>query len=304
MTYYFEHNNNNKFYVEWEPCEYIPLNIKDAWEYRARKLYKENDKLILGLSSGVDSQAILYSFLSQDIPIKTAFFHMKGYNDNEFDQLKELEYKMNFKTTFVLDCDPNEVKDKVIEESRKNGHTPYDPFMKKHFIKRLPEDHTFIYGYNGPNIYVKNGIRYLIDCPGDLSVLRTGAFKNEGRIAPVINWEHDSVIMYSILTDQYVNNFMTAFEYYSNIDADAGDDRIPWFGYWDTYIKCLVYANQWGDNLIYFPKLSGLEKVDYIMNGPIFDYRLNLVVIKQDELLEFFKSNNSRKRFYATYRLQ
>jgi hypothetical protein len=303
MTNYFGYENG-KFYVEWESCEYIPLSIRDAWEYRARELFKKNPNLILGLSSGVDSQAILFSFLSQGIPIKTAFFHMKGYNDEELEQLRELEEKMNFKTTFILDCDPFEIKDEVIEESKKLGHTPYDPFMKKHFIKRLPEDHTFIYGYNGPNVYVKNGKRYLIDCPGDLSILRTGAFNFENRIAPVVNWEHDSVIMYSVLTDQYVDRLMTAFDYYSNIDADAGDDRIPWYGYWDTYIKCMVYSNHWGDELIYFSKLSGLEKIDYIMNGPIFNYKDNLVVINQDELLTFFKSKESRKRFYATFRLQ
>jgi hypothetical protein len=302
MTVNYCGYDNEKFFVEWSPCDYLPLNVRDAWEYRARELYKQYPNLILGISSGVDCQAILYSFLIQDIPIKTAFFYMKGYNDEEFEQLKQLEQKMNFETTFVIECDPMIVKDAVIAESKKNGHTPYDPFMKKHFINMLPADYAFIYGYNGPNIYVKNGVRYLIECPGDLSVLRTGVFKYNERA--VVNWEHDSAIMYSILTNEYVNRLMTAFDYYSNIDSENGDDRIPWYGYWDTYIKCMVYASQWGDSLIYFPKLSGLEKIDYIMHGPLFNYRDNLVVIKQQELLDFFKSKEQRKRFYATYRLQ
>jgi hypothetical protein len=291
---------SEKFYIEWSPCNYIPKNFRDAWEYRAREIYKDFNKIILGVSSGLDSQIALYSFLNQKIPIKTAFFYMRGYNDSELLNLKILENKFNFLTDYIIEIDPLECKDDIINESIANGNVPYDTFLKKKFIQSLPDDYAFVYGSNGPNLFVRNNSWYVIDCPGDFAILLANAFRPGERKSPIVIWEHSSEIMYGFLKESYVISLMNTFSYQREIDKNLGNEKLPFYGYWDVYVKPFVYAKYWEDKLIYFPKNMGVEKIDYIMTGPNFNYYNNLVIMKYNELISLFEDFGSeRKRFYA-----
>jgi hypothetical protein len=293
--------DNDRFYIEWKSCNYIPSSIRDAWEYRARELHSQyKDKIIIGMSSGLDCQAVLYSFLVQNIPVKTAFFYMKGYNDFEYENLKILEKKFHFKINFLIEIDPNEVREEVIAEAELNNNPQRDPYLKKRFIKRLPNDHAFVYGNNGPNLFVQNDTWVTVDCPGDFGVLLASKFNTNERTGPIVIWEYSSEIAYAVLKDEYVKSLLTSFSYYRELDKDQGINKIPFYGYWDVYVKPFVYAKHWKDDLIYFPKYMGVEKIDYIMESPLFDYSTQLVVMKYNDLINLFESKTqTKKRYYG-----
>jgi len=291
---------DGRFFIEWAPCKYIPKNFRDAWHFRAREIYDQNNRIILGISSGLDSQIALRAFLDQGIPIKTAFCYKKGYNDLELDQLRLLESKFHFSTDFVIEIDPIEYKEEIVHLSQSYGNIPYDTFLKKKFIELLPTDHSFVYGSNGPNLFVKNDTWYVIDCPGDFAILLSDVFKEGERESPIIIWEHSSEVMYSFLKEDYVISLLTTFGYQRDLDKNLGRPRLPFYGYWDVYVKPFVYSRYWEDQLMYFPKYMGVENIEYIMQGPKFNYENNLVVMKYDELISLFENSSyPGKKFYA-----
>ena len=106
---------NNLFYVDYSSCGGVDT-VKVECEKRAQELIKSNRPLLLGLSSGLDSQVVLHSFYSQGFKIDCSFLHLPGYNDNELAQVLLLEKKYGFKS-IVVELDPMSIKDVVVEES-------------------------------------------------------------------------------------------------------------------------------------------------------------------------------------------
>jgi hypothetical protein len=88
MNFGFE---NNKFYVDIPPCKRAPGTMRKESDRRALEIAEAGSKLMLCMSSGVDSQAVLHSFYEQGIPIECVYFYMPGHNDVEYAQLKEVE---------------------------------------------------------------------------------------------------------------------------------------------------------------------------------------------------------------------
>ena len=90
------------FYIEYDQCQWEVGNLREEYNRRARDIIALGDKLILGISSGVDSQAALRSFMDQGIKIETAFLYMPGYNDIEFNNLKKLTIRIFYHLSYLF----------------------------------------------------------------------------------------------------------------------------------------------------------------------------------------------------------
>ena len=58
------------FYAEYESCRWPVGTIRQECDRRAVDIAKHSNKIVLGMSSGLDSQIVLLSFLQQHIPIE------------------------------------------------------------------------------------------------------------------------------------------------------------------------------------------------------------------------------------------
>jgi len=70
MKYGFD---NGKFYIDYQSCMNGHGNMREESDRRAVEIAEQGNKCMLGLSGGLDSQSVLHSFVTQDIPLETAF---------------------------------------------------------------------------------------------------------------------------------------------------------------------------------------------------------------------------------------
>lgn len=288
---------SNRFWIDFPSCSRDALDIRQESEIRAKELWNSGKKLLLGLSTGLDSQIVLHSFYSQGFNVDCAFLY-NTFNDTELKQLRILERKYNFKAT-IIEVDPIKNKEKFMELSEEIGIPP-NQILQREFLSKLPTDVDFIQGLEGPNFTKVNGKFFFFESYNSFEKCRLRGFSTLQREGSVISWERTPEFILSILKDEYVQSFLTSFEYtihnqlfYENNEKIRFQDR------WDLYIKPMMYSKYWGKELEYFPKYQGPEGIDYIINGPKHQYYKNASMIPLDELINHLESKNNKiQRFW------
>lgn len=286
------------FSVTLTGCKRPIGNLREECEQKARDLYAENNKIMLGLSGGLDCQVILHSFVSQNIPIRCAFMYLTGCNDFELDNVRFLEKKYNL-DLIIIELDPDELKDKLLKEYEETGIPPYQ-LMHKYFLSLLPEEYTFIQGLDGPDM-VKgkdNSNWYIMQTANSFVNSRVRAMEMLDRSGRIISWEKSSEVFLSIITDDIFTAYMCAHNNIVNNGLFYQDNKaIPLIDHFDLYIKPFMYGKYWKDELTYFSKYQGPEEVDWIMAKRWHHYEKNVVFIPYKEAIEILSSNGSEKVF-------
>ena len=288
----------NKFFVEYTSCSRPVNNIRTEFDQRARDLFSYNKNLILGISSGLDSQAVMHSFCSQGLDIKYAFLYMPGYNDFEFNNLKILAKKYSIEP-IIIEMHPNEMQSSLMQEYETTGVLPSHAMQAK-FLEMLPTDYDIIQGIHGPDFLFSKNNWYLLETANSIEISRLRAFQQVERTGKIIGWERTAEITASLLTDDVVTSFMFSYSYISGHDLIyKNGTEIPIIDYWDLYIKPFIYGKYWKDELEYFPKRTGFESLDWIENGPRHDYRKNLIKVPYQKLVDHLTAiNGETLKFY------
>lgn len=275
------------FYIEYDPCRWVVGNLRDEYNRRAKDIISLSDKLILGISSGVDSQAALRSFMDQGIDIETAFMYMPGYNDNEYKNLKELERAWQFKS-HIIDINPMSCKDEIIEISNQLNIPPFQILHRK-FLSQLP-DVNFLQGGDGPFITFVKSIAHFYEGCNTYEMSRKRAGETLGRTAEYLLFDKTSEIVLSAINDEIMTAFINAHGLYTK----QGIRNIDW---WDVFIKPMYYGKYWGKDLMYFPKFAGAENIDYVMQGPEHNYRKDHILVPVDKLINDLQTTGGK--YYA-----
>lgn len=292
--------DKEKFFVEYGPASRPVGNFRQEFERRAVDLYERFPNLLLGLSSGIDSQAVLHSFYFQGMDIECAFLYHPGFNDTEYQQLKIIEKKYNIKSN-IVEIDPIKNKDEIVDLHQKL-QLPLNQIIHRKFLSMLPEDKNFIQGFPGPDFYLKNNKWYWLETANSWDISRLRSLLTLERTGNIIGFERTSEILLSLLTDETVKSYLYSFEYIKQNGLALKDGSAISFSYhWDLYIKPFFYGRLWKDELEYFPKYQGCENIDYIINGPKNQYLKNLVAIPYNDLIDFLKSTDSEKRRFYEY---
>jgi hypothetical protein len=289
---------NEKFYVEHKSPTRPVGNLREEFDLRAVELYNSRPKLMLGLSAGLDSQAVMHSFFTQGIKLECAFLYHPGYNDFEYNNLQILEKKYGFKAN-IIDIDPIKCKDEIMSLHDEIGLPPYQ-IMHRKFLSMLPADADIVQGIHGPDLAFHNNKWYCLETANSFEVARLRSFQTLNRTGEVIGWERTGEIHLSILNDDIIKSFIYSYPYISKNGLIYEDgSKIPNIDFWDLYIKPFVYGKYWKDELEYFPKYMGPENIEYIMKGPKHAYMSTLVAIPYDQLVSHLKSGTGEvARFY------
>jgi len=290
---------NNIFSVTLQGTDRPIGNIRQECEQKARTLYKENNKIMLALSGGLDCQVVLHSFVSQSIPIKCAFLYLKDCNNFELNSVKVLEKKYDLDLT-IIELNPDELKDSVMKEYAITGIPPYQ-LMHKHFLTLLPPEYTFIQGLDGPDL-VKRKIDekwYIIQTANSFVNSRVRGLEMIDRPGKIVSWEKSTEIFYSIITDDVVTSYMYAHNNIVNNGLSYENDKaIPLIDHYDLYIKPIMYGKYWKDELEYFSKYQGPEEVPWIMCQKWHHYDKNVVYIPYNEAIDIMSTVNKVKTYY------
>jgi hypothetical protein len=193
--------DNGQVYFEYEACRWDVGNIREECDRRAVDIANFGNKVMLGMSSGVDSQIVLLSFLEQNIPIECVFMYLPGHNEYEYANLKILEKAWGFKAQ-IIDFDPMKIKDELMAEALELDIPPYQ-LMHKKMLSMLPESYDYLEGVSGPFIPFKNDKPYYFEGYHSYEVSRHRGFNTLNRTGRNILYDRNSEFILSILEKKY-----------------------------------------------------------------------------------------------------
>jgi len=284
---------DNNFVLYINSASNTNHNFYEACMYRAKEIYDNTKNPVIGFSGGLDSQLVLNCLYAQGLKIDCVFRYFKGYNDFELNNLRILEKKYGFKTT-IIEIDPAEIKDEIMEEYHKTLILPNQLIYKK-FVSLLPDDLDILQGLEGPNIFKHKETLYYLESYNSFEFARRQGVDSLNRKGKFISFEKNSNVLLSILNEDIYQTFMHAYDYFDAPPFLKDDTYL--IDYWDLYVKVYLYHKYWKDELIYFPKYQGPEGIDWIMNGPKMTYRKQMVAVSISSLIDLMSSNQGYKKY-------
>jgi hypothetical protein len=303
MNYGFE---NNQFYVEFPALTRVPGNMREESDRRAIELAETGSKLILSMSSGVDSQSVLHSFYTQGIPIECVFYYMPGYNEVEYQQLQLVKKKYPIKIN-IIDLDPIRYEEQVMLTAKETLIHPIQ-LMQSIFTKLLPDDADIIQMIHDPYVHITKAEKFYFYqgyCSPEVARIRSmELLKRKGKYIP---YGDPSEFLYSILNDDVYKAVMYTHQYFDNNGVHKENFHLDSVDRWDYYIKPVIYGKYWKDELIYFPKYGGWEDVPFMKNEPsnpelklhnLPNYRIKPVLIPYFEFIKELETAKQPLRYY------
>lgn len=288
---------DDKFYVDFAPSSRPWTNMREETELRAEEIYTQNNKILLSLSAGIDSQSVLHSFHLKSIPFEAVFLYLPGYNDTELSNVQVLERKYGFKTQ-IVDIDPLARKEEIEHESDVLDCNPL-AVLHKLFLSHLPKDYDFIQMAHDPFVFINpTGQKKYVQSYYDMEISKMRAFASLNRAGRNIMYGSTSEFLLSIIGDDIYRAAISSHQYFDGNGLIKEGALLTTVDRYDYYIKPLLYGKYWGTDLIYFPKYVGIEKIEFL--NFISDFRkLNrCVTIAYDEFLTHLRSGKSTKRYY------
>jgi hypothetical protein len=295
MIYGFE---NNKFYINFYPCQRKHGNMREETDARALELAESGSKFILSFSGGIDSQAVLHSFYKYNIPLETAFLYLPKYNDQEYEQVKILDKKYNRKT-WIIDLDPIAIKKEILAISEKLDITAKNNILQRKFLSLLPDNYDFIQMVHDPYVLPLKNNSYYIQSYYMPEISRQRALDSLERNGKNIFYGDTTEFLMSIIDDEIFKSAIISFQYYDGNGLNHPNKNLKTVDRWDFYIKPLIYAKYWGNELIYFPKFAGFENIDYLHGNIHMQTRKHMIAVDYKEFLDFNNDIGSEpKRFF------
>ena len=284
-------DNNDKFYVEYTSCSEPIGNVRQEMEKSCIKL-ASNGKILISLTSGLDSQVLLHTFHTLGLPYECAFMYHPGFNDFEYNNIKILEKKYDFKC-IIVEIDPHTIKEEIEALAIETG-IPAEHHMMKKFLAQLPEDMDFLQGIESFDFVFKQGKAYCMESWTAIEVASQRALKQVERSGKIVCIDRRATFnnfALAYLSDPVVTGYINGLEYIKGnglVDKDTGEAP-PLIFSWEYYVKPIIYGMYWGKELEIFPKYVSCEKVDFIMNPSDIrlrhNYKNKCVFIERDALI-------------------
>jgi len=295
---------NDKFFLDFKSCVRSHGNMREESDRRAIELAEVGGKYLLCLSGGLDSQSVLHSFYTQDIPLDTVFLYLPNYNDNEYSQVKFLDKKYGIKTQ-IVDLDPYECKDEILKISQESNVPSLLTVLQSKFVSLLPDNADIIQMVHDPFVYISPTHQFYYYQGFYLpEISRERAFSFLKRKGRHIMYGNTAEFLLSIISDDIFVAALHSSEYFDGNGLHKDICQLKTFDRWDYYIKPLLYGKYWKDELTYFPKFAGRENIEYF-NVKSIDVRNHAVAIPYEEIVNFLKTPGGIiKRYYENVPLK
>lgn len=283
---------SGKFYVEHTSCTREVGSLREESDRRAREIYAKNNKVMLCLSSGLDSQLALHSFMSQGIPLECSFLRLDGFNDNEYENLKVLEKKWGFKAN-VVNINPNSRKEELLAMAeQQDAHANH--CLQKLFVSQLPSDYDVVQVLHDPWLITRRDTakHFIFHGYYDPEIARYRTLKSIDRDGDIVMFGDSSEYFLSSINDDLFHNFLQSWIYYDGNGLLQYDLKLNDVLRYEYYIKPMLYAKHWKNELIYFPKFSGYENIDWLFKKVRTIRREKMCFAEYHSLINHLKSIN------------
>lgn len=282
MKYFYE---NNIFSILIPGLRRDIGNIREETELKAREISKIYNKVLISMSSGLDCQTILHSFASQNLGFECSFLHLVGYNDEEFNQLKILESKYGFRS-IIIQIDPYKIKNRIFHEST-TFNIQKNQILQKIYLEHLPEDYYFLQRFE-PYVHITGSGKFMYyQGLHTVETSRHRAFSLVDRSGGFEFIDGNSEFLYSLLSDESYLATLYSAKYFKDTFMTKYRISISNYDLWDHFIKPVIYGKYWKNELEYFPKYSGIEKIDFLTEQS--DFTKHAVLISLPTLLDNMK---------------
>lgn len=290
-------NEQGKFFVEYTACERPIGNVREEMERACQRLANEG-RVMISLSSGVDSQILLHTFHSLGLPYEAAFMHHPGYNDTELGQIRTLEQKYNFTAT-VIAVDPDQHREEVEALAIETG-LPAEHHLMKKFVAQLPEDRDILQGIESYDFVFKNGRCYCMESWTAIEIASQRALQElprSGKIVAIDRRAPFNEFALAYLADSTVTGYLNALPYIRGnglVEKETGEPP-PLIFSWEYYVKPIILGKYWRrGELEFFPKYVSPEKISWIMNPQDsrmrHNYKNKCVYVERGELIKLLSN--------------
>jgi hypothetical protein len=262
MTYGFD---NDIFYIDMPTISRPVINMREENDKRALEIAHMSNKIYLGMSTGVDSQAMLHAFRTQDIPVECVFMYLPGYNDVEYNRIPLVEQRWGI-SIHILDMDVMKLEPEIINYANKERMSPIT-VVHRLFAQMLPDDVDLVQMIHDPFVYVSTKKElYYYQRYNSPEFSRPRAIEDLGRSGKFIAYGDTIEFLYSILNDDTFKGAFYANEYFdgNGLIKPGVDIHLQTSDRWDYYIKPIIYGKYWRDELLYFPKFGGWENIPFM----------------------------------------
>ncbi len=286
-----------KFFVEYTACERPIGNVREEMEKACRRLADEG-RILISLSSGVDSQILLHTFHSLGLPYECAFMHHPGYNDIELSQIRKLEQKYKFSATVVA-VDPDQHREEVEALAIETG-IPAEHHLMKKFVAQLPEDRDILQGIESYDFVFKDGRCYCMESWTAIEIASQRALQElprSGKIVAIDRRAPFNEFALAYLADSTVTGYLNALPYIRGnglVEKETGEAP-PLIFSWEYYVKPIILGKFWRrGELEFFPKYVSPERISWIMDPSDtrlrHNYKNNCVYIERGELIKLLSN--------------
>jgi hypothetical protein len=289
--------HDDRFYFEWQQLQRPWGNMREESEHRARELYGLNPKILLSVSSGIDSQSMIHSFITQAIPFTAVFMFMPNYNNQELKNLRVLEQRWGFRSEIVT-IDPIAQREAIERVSAELNAHPI-AILHQLFLDQLPRDHDFVQMTHDPFVYVSStGRRYYLQSYHDMPTTKQRVFDLVDREGCYRSYGDTTEFLLSIIDDPIYRAAITAHSYYDHNGLTKPKTKLTLSDRYDYYIKPLLYGRYWGDELVYFGKRHGAEEIPYLSDADHDDFRKLGILVPVEEFVRDLKTSTRPVRYY------
>lgn len=253
----------NKYRANFSAPESV-TDIKTTVENIVAEYSKKYPRITLGISSGLDSQILINSFASQGIEFNAAFLYMPGYNDIELNNIALLEKQWNFTANIVeIDLHKNRQGQLFLEQYQQTGMFP-DYQVYRYFVSLLPKTDAFMTGPTSP-VVVRRTVNskqkfYYIDSKYLSHRLRARVASES---MPALNISDDFRFITSVINNLLFDSLLNSYNYVQGNRLSKNKEIIPDTLLYHNFVRPTVYANLWGNELLYLPSVDFLGKVDW-----------------------------------------
>jgi hypothetical protein len=301
MKYGFE---DGKFYLEITSKTRPVGNLREECELRAREIAATSSKIMVSFSGGIDSQCMLHSFYTQNIPIETVLMYLPGYNDVEYKQVQALDKKYGMRT-HIIDINPLDYQDEFARQAIELDMPNKNTLLQRKFLTLVPDDYDFIQNQGpDPLVYINpfHGQSSYFNGYYSDNIGRDRIFKTVNRKGKVIFWGESDEYLLTTLNDDVHRAAIDSAKYFDENGATVPGRNLKVHDRWDYYIKPLVIGKYWKKELTYYPKFSGFENIEFIKEKIGLKARHHAVVIPYYKLIEFLDTESGiTRRFYENH---
>lgn len=258
-------------------------------------LLKSKGPLYVSFSSGIDSQLIARCFIDQHVDAEYVFLYSEGYNDIEYEHVKQCEKFFGIKVN-VFNIDINKFKDEWILRSRHENPPRMHHYQFEYLSKILPEKYPIVFqGANEPAIVGTGKKVSIYHNYYDGMHVR---MKMMSKYREVIDFPFSPECVASYYTDNIVKGFAHSMKYLNDNKLSRNNSPIGKMDHFEYFCKPILKGFYFKDQLIWYKKLNGYENYpDWIVKQ--FHVKESRVSAPYWDLVEFLENSRTGHREYS-----